>query len=112
MKHIIIIISLLISAVAFAKTKKEKIMVKGNCGECKERIEEAVYTLPGVKKAVWNKKSKFLELVYNDEKTTIEKIEEVILGVGHDTKDKKAADSIYKTLPACCAFRDGKCNEE
>ncbi|QLH45153.1 MAG: hypothetical protein HWD58_05815 [Bacteroidota bacterium] len=37
----------------------DTLIVYGNCGQCKERIEEAAYSIKGVKHAEWNKKHIF-----------------------------------------------------
>ena len=98
--------------VAQANTvKTDTLTVSGNCGQCKERIEEAAY-VKGVKKAEWNKETKVLTVVYNSEKTSLDKITAAIAKAGHDSKDHKASDKDYKKLPECCAFRSGTCHHE
>jgi len=88
----------------FAGNKTEKIEVKGNCGMCETRIEKAAKSVDGVSKADWNKETKQLELVFDDTKTDLDKIEDAIAKVGHDTPNHKAADEVYKKLPSCCLY--------
>ena len=96
---------------AQSKMKTDTLTVFGNCGQCKERIEEASY-VKGVKHAEWNKKTKILTVLYNPKKTNLEKIELSIAKAGHDSNIKKASESDYKKLPSCCAYRTGTCDHD
>ena len=89
----------------FAGSKTEKIEVKGNCGMCEKRIEKAAMSIDGVSKADWNKETKQMELVFDDTKTDLDKVEVAIAKVGHDTPKHKAPDAVYKALPDCCLYR-------
>ena len=92
----------------FAGSKTEKIEVKGNCGMCEKRIEKAAMGVDGVSKADWNKETKQMELVFDDTKTDLDKIEVAIAKVGHDTPKHKATDAVYKALPDCCKYDRSK----
>ena len=89
----------------FAGNKTEKIEVKGNCGMCEKRIEKAALGVDGVSKADWNKETKQLEVVFDDTKTDLDKVEIAIAKIGHDTPKHKASDAVYKALPDCCLYR-------
>lgn len=82
----------------------ETIKVKGTCGQCKKRIENAAY-VPGVKRAEWDKSSKELVVTYKPSKTSLEKIEKSIAGTGHDAGSITASDTAYNKLPECCAYK-------
>jgi hypothetical protein len=97
--------------IAQGTVQKDTITILGNCGECKERIEEAAY-IKGVKEAVWNKTSKVLSVVYNTKKTSLDKICASIAKAGHDSPVKKAGDKEYGKLPSCCAYRTNKCEND
>ena len=84
--------------------------VKGNCEQCKERIENAA-DLKGVKYAKWDKKAQILSVTYKPEKITVEQIEKAIAASGHDAGEFKAGDESYKKLPKCCKYREGKCEK-
>ncbi|MEP6682316.1 MAG: carboxypeptidase-like regulatory domain-containing protein, partial [Parafilimonas sp.] len=71
---------------------------------CKPRIETAAKGR-GVASAVWNVDTKMLSLVYDPSKTSVEKVQDRILDVGHDVENKKADDAVYKALPSCCYYR-------
>lgn len=77
--------------------------VAGNCGMCKARIEKAANGINGVEGAEWDTETKQLTVMAS---TAIERsaIEEAVTKAGHDTKKRKANDSIYETLPGCCQY--------
>jgi len=80
--------------------------VEGVCDMCKSRIENAAL-IKGVKYAKWDKEAQSITVVYKPGKVEELTIHEAIAAVGHDTEKVKAKDEVYKTLPGCCAFRDG-----
>lgn len=82
--------------------------VKGNCDECKKRIENAV-DIKGVKLANWDEKAQALTVTYRADKVSEQEIKQAILKSGHDVENEKAADAVYNKLPDCCKFRDKKC---
>ncbi len=84
----------------------DSLFVRGVCGSCKDRIENAAL-IKGVKKVSWNKKTQYLTVTYKPSKISLNKIEDEVVLAGHDTKDKKALDKNYNKLPACCAYRSG-----
>jgi copper chaperone CopZ len=88
----------------FAGNKTEKIEVKGNCGMCEKRIEKAAMGVDGVSKADWDMETKKLEVVFNDAKTSVDKIETAVAKVGHDTPHHKSSTEVYDKLPDCCKY--------
>jgi hypothetical protein len=65
-KIIFIITILLIALMSFIAQNSKSVItqtltVRGNCGQCKERIESAV-DVKGVKYAEWNKKTQVLTI--------------------------------------------------
>lgn len=92
-------------------TQTDTITISGNCSQCKSRIEEAAY-VKGVKSAVWNTQTKVLTVIYNAEKTDMEKIAVSVAKAGHDNRMHTSAEKDYKRLPACCAYRSGACHHE
>lgn len=79
--------------------------VFGACEQCKHRIENAAKG-KGVNSAIWDVDAKILTLDFNPKRTTIAKVEDRIVAVGHDLENKKADDNVYKALPECCLYRD------
>ncbi|GGE97176.1 hypothetical protein SAMN05443634_1151 [Chishuiella changwenlii] len=93
-----------ISAQAQNKNAKHNLHVKGNCGQCKERIENAAYSVKGVKVATWDENTHNLNIVLNEKKNDLAAVEDAIVAVGHDTNDKKATEKVYKSLHSCCLY--------
>lgn len=84
----------------------ETVTVKGSCGMCKKRIEEAALAVYGVKSAVWNQKKQKLTLDYSlFVPEVILSVEKLLAEVGHDAGDVKAVDEVYAKLPGCCKYR-------
>ncbi len=111
MRTIIIFLSLFIALTTNAQDKSvitATIAVKGNCEECKARIENAA-DIKGVKLAVWDQAAQTVTVTYKSDKVTLEQIEKAIASSGHDVADLKGDDAKYKKLPECCKYRDKKC---
>lgn len=89
----------------------EKYLVSGNCGECKERIEDAAY-IKGVKRAEWNKETKMLTVTYRTSKASKEAILKNVAKAGHDSEGATADKKDYQKLPNCCKYRDNACTED
>ncbi|RPD41761.1 heavy-metal-associated domain-containing protein [Chitinophaga barathri] len=95
---------LLAATGAFAQAKQtDNFKVYGNCEMCKERIEQAA-TLPGVRTAVWDVKTKQIKVTYDPAKVKNETIQQKIAAIGHDTEKQKAPDAVYNKLPECCLY--------
>lgn len=98
---------LLSSASLFGQTKTEEFEVLGNCGMCEKRIEKAANSVEGVEEADWNKKTKMMEVKFDDSKTDAKKIHKAIADVGHSTREAKASDEAYNKLHSCCKYERG-----
>lgn len=83
--------------------KIETIKVRGNCGSCKKRIENAVKTFPSAS-GNWDVLTKVLTLTYDSTQTSKEAIMKKIAEVGHDNELFTAEDSVYENLPGCCLY--------
>ena len=92
----------------FAGNQVEKVKVYGNCGQCKARIEKAAKSVDGVTMVSWDKKTKMMDLAFDDSKTDVHKVEMVIAKAGHDTEMHKATDEAYSKLPGCCQYDRAK----
>ncbi len=112
MRTIILFISLFIALSSTAQdkgvVKTTTIAVKGNCEECKKRIENAA-DIKGVKLAVWDEDAQAVTVTYKTDKVTLEQIEKAIAASGHDVGTVKSNDANYNKLPDCCKYRDKKC---
>lgn len=87
-----------------AKSKGTTIDIKTNavCDECKERIEKAVHTVKGVKKADLNLDANVLTVTFDPNKTDAMAIKKAVLGIGYDADDMKADATVRGKLPSCC----------
>jgi Cu(I)/Ag(I) efflux system membrane fusion protein len=81
------------------------IVVQGLCEMCKERIENAAKSMPGVSLASWDAPTKQLHLHYDSSKTSMDKVSKAIAETGHDTDRHRADDRVYNALPECCKYR-------
>ena len=79
------------------------IKVYGECGSCKNRIENAL-KVEGVKSAKWNAEDQFLTVQYNANSITLDKIRTLVAEVGHDTDKVRANNMVYQKLPDCCHY--------
>lgn len=87
-----------------AQNKSAEFKVKGNCGMCEKRIEKAAKSVEGVTLADWDKKTKMMVLSFDESKTNVDKVQQAIAKVGHDTPKHKATDEAYNELPGCCQY--------
>lgn len=78
--------------------------VSGNCDMCKERIETAAKSVPGVDSAEWNVDTKMIYVSFEKDKTSLGNIQNAIAKAGHDTDMHKATDEAYNKLPECCHY--------
>ena len=102
----------LATVMVFAGNVSKEIKVKGNCDNCKDRIEEAAKSVEGVTKAEWDKETKVLALNFDDSQTSLDEVEKAIAKVGHDTPNYKAEDEVYNKLPDGCKYREVEEKEE
>jgi periplasmic mercuric ion binding protein len=87
------------------------IAIKGNCEECKKRIENAA-DIKGVKRCEWQEDKQQALVIYNSQKTNLETIEKAIAASGHETAHVKANEKKYAALPDCCKYKSTTCNEK
>jgi len=102
---IMLTFSLTVEAQKQSKTSKVTFEVDGVCVMCKERIEKAAALTKGVKFATWNIDTKELYCIYNNKKTSLNKIKQAMANAGHDTKEIKASDEAYNSIDDCCKYR-------
>ena len=87
------------------RIQREIITVNGLCDMCKERIEKAAKSVKGVLSAVWDSKTKKLDIEYNTLEASLTDIQKNIAAAGHDTGEFIADDKTYESLPECCHYR-------
>ncbi len=112
MKNLLLTLCCLIglSITSMAGDKIAKIKVKASiycdhcqqCESCGKRLENAVYSVKGVKRMDLNEENKTVDVVYNSTKTNADKIREAIAKVGFDADDMKANPEAYAKWDECC----------
>ncbi|MEL1243492.1 cation transporter [Flavobacterium sp. DGU11] len=113
MKKLILILLITLSGLSVqAQEKKDKnakheIEVKGNCDQCKKRIEKAAYGVKGVKSAVWHEDHQDLHLIIDETKCSLDDVRAAIAKAGHDTDTVKATNDDYNNLHSCCHYDRG-----
>lgn len=101
LRNILTTVLILTVVTVFAKNITQTITVKGQCGDCKERIETAL-DIKGISYAEWNAESKELTVRYNDKKITEDEIHKIISELGYATDKLEANKSAESKLPGCC----------
>ena len=111
-RYILLLMLVIAGSTSYSQTEKSlskdtsiSFKVFGACIQCKNRIEAAVKG-KGVKSASWGIDSKILNLTYNPSQTSLDKIQNRIVAVGHDLENKKAKGVVYNELPSCCHYRE------
>jgi Cu(I)/Ag(I) efflux system membrane fusion protein len=85
------------------KESSTSFKVAGNCEMCKDRIEAAARSVPGVVDARWDMENGILNLEYR-KGVALTEIHQAIAASGHDTELVQASDSVYGSLPECCLY--------
>lgn len=91
---------------ASAQKISTEFRVEGLCGMCESRIEAAL-DIAGVISAEWDRETKILQVVYRENKISLDQLHALIHEVGHDTSAGKASDEQYAGLHGCCKYREG-----
>lgn len=108
-KIIMLLAAMLLSTMGISGPKPVKkttisFAVEANCGDCKNRIENAL-DKKGVYKAIFNLDSKILTVTYDPRKLEEIQLHNMVAMVGHDTEKVKASNVVYESLPDCCKYR-------
>ncbi|MCS6821693.1 MAG: cation transporter [Microscillaceae bacterium] len=95
-----------------AQSGKGKGKAKGNqqisiktsaqCEMCKNRIEKALKSTKGIKKANLDLNTKAVNVTFNSNQIDAEAIRKVISNTGYDADDIPADQKAYDALPSCC----------
>lgn len=107
MKKIFLAILMVGTLGVTAKNITKTILVKGECGECKENIEAAL-DLPGVSFAEWNEETKMLTVRFNDKKISENDIHSTISNLGYATDRLEANKTSQSKLSKCCQPKEVK----
>lgn len=86
-----------------ANAKKMSVHIYGNCGMCKETIEEATNE-NGVVKVDWNVDTKIAAVEFDSTKTSLDLILKRVSDAGYDSDLLKGNDQAYGNLHECCKY--------
>lgn len=83
---------------------KQEVIIKtsAQCEMCKEKIVSHINMQKGVKKASLNLESGELVVLYNNQKTSDEKLRKEVTSLGYDADDLSGDPKKYEALPMCC----------
>ena len=101
---IVLIVGLSACGIMNGQSSKKTISIQTNaeCGECKERIEEALNYTSGIVYAELNLDTKKVDVKYNSKKITEAEIKQVISKTGYSADEVEADKKSQSELPACC----------
>ena len=85
-----------------ARTAQAQILTSAVCGMCRTTLEKAMAYEKGVKAAELDVESKMLTVVYQPDKTSIEKLRLAVSRAGYDANSVKADQRAHDRLPDCC----------
>ncbi|WP_274476168.1 heavy-metal-associated domain-containing protein [Mangrovimonas aestuarii] len=91
-------------AVAEVAMTEASFGVRGNCGMCKQTIEEAANGVEGVTQANWDVAKKKIDVAFDGAVTNEMEIQEAIAASGYDTEEVAGATVAYDNLPSCCQY--------
>lgn len=86
-----------------ARASIHTVHVKGNCAECKERIESTAIAM-GATSANWSPASQSLTVDFGNSAMSLEGLMKKLADVGHDNEMFKTTDATYNALPKCCLY--------
>lgn len=92
---------------AQAQEKEQKfqtvvIQTSAECGDCKDRIEEALNYTKGVVFAELDVETKKVTVRFVTKKISLQQVKEAIAAIGYDADDVKAEPKAQQSLPKCC----------
>lgn len=79
-----------------------KIKTSAKCKMCKSRLERNLGLSKGVTEAKLNLDDKVMTVIFNPNRTSEEKIREIISKTGYQADDIPAVESAHDKLPKCC----------
>lgn len=104
---LLFLLIVLTTGAAQAQDKQEKfqtvvIQTSAECGDCKDRIEEALNYTKGVVFAELDLETKKVTVKFATKKISIQQVKEAISSIGYDADEVKAEPKAQQSLPKCC----------
>lgn len=107
LKSLLLALALVFAVTFDASAKSEKLTLNTNmhCGSCKTKIENSIKTMDGIEKSEVNLENKTVNLTYNTDKVSQDKIVKAIVDLGFSA-DVAKADA--KAGASCSTDKDAK----
>jgi mercuric ion binding protein len=104
---IVLLLTLFTIGVARAQEKEQKfqtvvIQTSAECGDCKDRIEEALNYTKGVVFAELDLETKKVTVKFATKKISLQQVKDAISAIGYDADEVKAESKAQLSLPKCC----------
>jgi periplasmic mercuric ion binding protein len=84
------------------KTQEVQIQTSAECGDCKQRIEDKLNYVGGIRFAELDVPSKVLTVKFQQAKISLTEIKKIISEIGYDADEIKAIPEAVQALPKCC----------
>lgn len=89
-----------------AQSRTEKAVIQTpsiQCDMCKNKIEKSLVRMEdGIVSVKVNVKAKTTTVVWQKDRTSLERIKTSIANIGYDADDVTAEETAYNRLPKCC----------
>ena len=105
MKLIFLLFSLtLFPYLSHGQKKIETVTLRtsAQCGDCEQRIEDALNYTKGVKYAELNLVENTVTVKFKTAIISLNEIKTILNNTGYDADEMKASEEFVKKLPACC----------
>ena len=105
MKTIVLLLSLtLLPYLGHGQKKIETVTLRtsAQCGDCEQRIEDALNYTKGVKYAELNLVENTVKVKFKTAIISLNEIKTILNNTGYDADEMKDSEEFVKKLPACC----------
>lgn len=103
LRNIVLVLILLVGNTLYGQSTIQ-LIIYGNCGMCKDRIETAAKEIIGVQTAYWEPTSQLLTLRVQDVIFDVLELHKTMTSLGHDTDEMRADNEVYENLHSCCKY--------
>lgn len=110
LKSLLLALAVVFAVTFDASAKSEKLTLNTNmhCGSCKTKIENSIKTMDGIEKSEVNLENKTVNLTYNTDKVSQDKIVKAIVDLGFSADVAKADAKAVKAGASCSTDKDAK----
>lgn len=102
MKGIVMIMMVMFVGFSYGQSQVVTIQTSAECGQCKDRIENALNYTKGINYAELDLETKKVEVKFNSKKISLVDVKQLIAETGYSADEVKAMPEAVENLPACC----------